>query len=72
LGVDVLENNTAAHKCVQFAITIHFPETTGVSKVFPPPTLPIENEISLTALAAAGEEALCNEASSSDMSRTAK
>jgi hypothetical protein len=57
----VLENNTAAHKCVQFTVNITIPQALKQSKHFEPPTLPLENEVSLAALAARGEEALVNE-----------
>eukprot|EP00047_Mylnosiga_fluctuans_P005296 m.239641 g.239641 ORF g.239641 m.239641 type:complete len:613 (+) comp13510_c0_seq1:34-1872(+) len=61
LGVDVLENNTVAHKCVQFYVTVSVPQATKAAILFDPPSLPVENEVSLSTLASAGEEAMCNE-----------
>lgn len=61
LGVDVVENNTASHKCVQFSVVVHLPNVQTASRTPPPPTMPIENEIPLTVLTASGEDMLLAE-----------
>ena len=61
LGVDVVENNTASHKCVQFTVAIHLPSQPGTTRTPPPSSFPPENELPLAVLAAGGEEALIAE-----------
>lgn len=62
LGVDVLEHNTAAHKCVQLEVTVHLP-TDGPSKSQQPQS---DGEMPVTALVAMGEKALVKEVSDTE------
>ena len=59
-----MENNTAAHKCVQFSIIVHIPPgNPAQSVVLSPPTLPPEHDVPIPLLASVGEEALVGEVS---------
>ena len=61
LGVDVVENNTASHKCVQFTVSIHVPAESTATRTPPPPSLPSENDVPISVLTSGGVETLVNE-----------